>query len=134
MGTEEQALTVRNEGALVPKEDPQEAQERRLEEVRCSLDPATAGVQSLKPLPRARQRAAVVQAEEHDAKLRHIMDTVPINIKHLQGSSAGAGSGEFHIYRKVCSQQVVNQRAVAPCSQQEQPGIFSCIHAQLYHV
>ena len=42
------------------------------------------------------------QAEEHDAKLRHIMDTVPIKIKHLQGSSAGAGSGEFHIYRKVC--------------------------------
>lgn len=34
MGNDEQALTVRNAGSLVPAEDPQKAQERRLKEVR----------------------------------------------------------------------------------------------------
>lgn len=44
-------------------------------------------------------------AEEHEQKLKHIMEKVPINIRHLQGSSAGAGSGEFHIYRNARNQE-----------------------------
>jgi hypothetical protein len=35
MGNEDQALIVQNADSLVPAKDPQEAQERRLKEVRC---------------------------------------------------------------------------------------------------
>lgn len=59
------------------------------------------------------------QADEHGKKLQHIMDTVPIKIKLTQGSCAGAGSGEFHIYRKVStacfSVWAALCRLAAPC-------------------
>eukprot|EP00892_Ulva_mutabilis_P007533 jgi/Ulvmu1/5151/UM021_0168.1 len=62
----------------------------------------------------------LAQAKDHEAKLKHIMESIPIKIRHLQGSSAGAGSGEFHIYRNARNQEQKRLREMEARWKEEQ--------------
>ncbi|KAK9817826.1 hypothetical protein WJX72_002773 [[Myrmecia] bisecta] len=59
-------------------------------------------------------------AEELEVKLKFITEKVPTRIMNVAGSNAGAGSGEFHMYRQARRREMMRQGRIEEEAQEMQ--------------
>lgn len=57
--------------------------------------------------------------------------TVPDFVRNVMGSSAGAGSGEFHVYRHLRRKEYARQRYMKAIGEKVQSTIFKFIKIYL---
>ncbi|CAL5227957.1 g11005 [Coccomyxa viridis] len=60
------------------------------------------------------------EAEELEKKLKFISEKVPNRICQVMGSNAGAGSGEFHMYRMARRREMVRQERMEQEAKEEE--------------
>lgn len=88
-----------NKGAIVAirgaEELTQEEYEKRIKDVRNTLMHCKLSYYC------SLNQQALLQAEVLEEKLKFITEKIPTRIMNVAGSNAGAGSGEFHMYRQV---------------------------------
>lgn len=62
----------------------------------------------------------VKDAEILEEKLKFITEKIPTRIMNTAGSNAGAGSGEFHMYRMARRREIMRQQRIAEDAAAEQ--------------
>lgn len=88
---------------------------------------AIVAVRGAQELTQEEYEQRIKDAEVLEEKLKFITEKIPTRIMNVAGSNAGAGSGEFHMYRQarrreVMRQQRIEEEAVADAAEQEYQG------------
>ncbi|DBA66461.1 TPA: hypothetical protein ACH3X2_002436 [Trebouxia sp. C0005] len=73
---------------------------------------AIVAVRGAQELTQEEYEQRIKDAEVLEEKLKFITEKVPTRIMNVAGSNAGAGSGEFHMYRQARRREVMRQQRI----------------------
>lgn len=73
---------------------------------------AIVAVRGAQELTQEEYEKRIKDAEVLEEKLKFITEKIPTRIMNVAGSNAGAGSGEFHMYRQARRREVMRQQRI----------------------